>query len=74
MKATPEVVLLREQARFWWAATNFLRWIRREFSKPVVVQIEIDERVQARILPKVRTIGGMASFMASNTRKDATSR
>ena len=58
MKATPEVVLQRELARLAWTATNFLRWMRREFTPKPIDQRALDERVQARILPHVQTIGG----------------
>lgn len=66
MKATPEVVMQREVARAAWTLTNFLRWMRREFTPKPIDQAALDERVQARILPHVQTIGGMCAFVERN--------
>lgn len=66
MKATPEVVMQREVARAAWTLTNFLRWMRREFTPKPIDQRALDERIQPRILATTRTIGGMAKFVEAN--------
>lgn len=65
MKATPEVVMQREVARAAWTITNFLRWMRREFSKPAIDeqpainQSRLDKYLLSEVVPKIKTVGGM---------------
>ena len=58
MKATPEVVMQREIARFFHTATNFLRWIRRTETKRAEKQLGLERRVWEQITPGIRTVGG----------------
>lgn len=72
-KEAAEIALIREQQRFFNTATNFLRWIRRTETKRAERQLSLERRVWEQITPAIRTVGGMARFTASDTRKDAAS-